>query len=674
MTSRALGLGALLAVAAWVALPGAVSQASTDVSDQVTAARRDGDLPRALVGVPPGPVPVPPSPGRGTDINLIGTSGQGTGNFQSETTVDIDPSSSRLVVGFNDFRGFSTSSSISGYAFSTDGGISWTDGGQVPGSGPSGSIPWGDPDVKYHGGYWYYHSLFTNSSATVCRTCLHRGTFSGGSITWTLISYPVSSTTYFPDKPFITVDRTGGSHDGNIYMSYTRFNGCPYSSYNGIYFLRSTDGGFTWSSEVNITTSSGQGSIPRVAPNGDVYVAWYTSTAIRFRASSDQGSSWGTNRTVGSVSTVTTPPGSDRMNSFPSMDVTPAGFARAGEIHVVWASNVSGDGADIVYARSTNAGVSWSSPVTLGNTGSNRHQFFPWVSVDPTTGWVYVFWYDQRHATAGNSDLTDVYYVWSVDGGQSWLPTGTTGARRLTDASFDAAAGDDGGAPNIGDYNQCVGYGGNLYGVWADTRRGDPDVWFDYSLIPVDLVRFAGVGGPGFADLGWQTASESDNLGFYLLRKTAGAEAFARVNDALIEGAGTSADPRDYSYRDEPLGQGVYFYKLVDVSYSGDAGEHGPIEVLVSAPIPETYAVSVESERPITFLLSLPGTERIVLSLYNVAGREIRTLVDSRLQAGTHRLTWDGAGDSGVRMPEGTYVYRVACENYVFSGRVILTR
>jgi hypothetical protein len=609
-------------------------------------------------------------------MNLIAASGQGTGNFQSETTIDIDPGSSRLVVGFNDFRGFSGGNSLSGYAYSTDGGGTWTDGGQLTGSGPSGSMPWGDPDVKYHGGYFYYHSLFTNSSANVCRTCLHRGTFLGGTLTWTLISHPVNSTTYFPDKPFITIDTTGGGTDGTIYMTYTRYSGCPYVSNAGLYFLRSTDGGLTWSSELNICSSTSQGSIPRVAPNGDVYVAWYeySPARIRFRSSSNQGNTWGTTRTVCSVSSVTTPPGSDRMNSFPSMAVTPAGVARAGEIHVVFASNVSGDGADIVYARSTDAGVSWSSPVTLGNTASNRHQFFPWVSVDPVTGWVYVFWYDQRNATGGNTDLTDVYYVWSVDGGQNWLPTGATGAYRLTDASFDAAAGDDGGAPNIGDYNQLVGYGGNLYGVWADTRRGDPDVWFDYDLIPAELVEFTGGGGPGFADLSWRTASETENLGFYLLRKGRGGESFTRVNDSLIEGAGSAVVPREYDYRDAPLGEGLYFYKLVDVDYSGGTSEHGPIEVLVSAPVPSTYGVSVESDRPISFVLSLPHAERVILSLYSVTGRRVGSLVDGRLQAGTHRVRWDGTGDSGQSLPEGTYVYRMACDNCVSSGKVILTR
>ncbi len=673
MARHALGLSVLLTFVAWAALC-AAGQGDSGVRDQVTAARWDGDIPRAFLAPPQGPA-FSPAQGRGTDINLIGTSGQGTGNFQSETTIDIDPGTSRLVVGFNDFRGFSGGSSISGYAFSTNAGISWTDGGQLTGSGPSGSMPWGDPDVKYHGGYFYYHSLFTNSGATVCRTCLHRGTFLGGSLSWTLISYPVNSTTYFPDKPFMTIDDTGGATDGNIYMSYTRYSGCPYVSNAGIYFVRSTDGGFSWSSEVNVNSTTSQGSIPRVAPNGDVYVAWYeySPQRIRFRSSTNQGSTWGTTRTVSSVSSVTTPPGSDRMNSFPSMDVAPGG-TYAGYIHIVFASNASGDGADILYCRSTNGGTSWSSAVTLGNTGANRHQFFPWVSVDPTTGWVFVFWYDQRNATAGNSDLTDVYYVWSVDGGATWLPTGATGARRMTDASFDAAAGDDGGAPNIGDYNQLVGYGGNLYGVWADTRRGDPDVWFDYSIIPVDLVQFVGAGGPGFADIGWQTASETDNLGFYLLRTMAGTQVFAPVNDALIEGAGTSVVPHHYSYRDEPLAEGLYVYKLVDVSYSGETSEHGPIEVVVSAPAPTTYGVSVESDRPITFVLSLPRPERVALSLYNVAGREVRSLVDGRLQAGSHRVGWDGTGESGQSLPGGTYVYRMACENYVSSGRVVLTR
>ena len=51
----------------------------------------------------------------------------------------------------------------------------------------------------------------------------------------------------------------------------------------------------------------------------------------------------------------------------------------------------------------------------------------------------------------------------------------------------------------------------------------------------------------------------------------------------------------------------------------------------------------------------LPSDSRVTLRIYDVAGRLIRTVVDSPLPAGIHRLTWDGT-DSGGRAA-GTGIY-----------------
>ena len=59
--------------------------------------------------------------------------------------------------------------------------------------------------------------------------------------------------------------------------------------------------------------------------------------------------------------------GNDRVNTSPSIAVDNSGGARAGNIYVVYANNNSQDGADIVFQRSTNAGLSFSSPLLLNS-------------------------------------------------------------------------------------------------------------------------------------------------------------------------------------------------------------------------------------------------------------------------------------------------------------------
>jgi len=78
------------------------------------------------------------------------------GGGQAEMAIAVDTSGQHIVVGFNDTRGFAlTPVSVSGFAYSDDGGLTFTDGGQLPtnaGTVPTGSgLPqvFGDPDVKY---------------------------------------------------------------------------------------------------------------------------------------------------------------------------------------------------------------------------------------------------------------------------------------------------------------------------------------------------------------------------------------------------------------------------------------------------------------------------------------------------------------------------------------------
>ena len=89
-----------------------------------------------------------------------------------------------VVVGFNDSRGFDLNPiRVSGYAWSDNGGLTFTDGGPLP-SAPAGSLGtvllpqvFGDPDVKYVPGgagcQFIYSSILARGSgpAQLYRCC-----------------------------------------------------------------------------------------------------------------------------------------------------------------------------------------------------------------------------------------------------------------------------------------------------------------------------------------------------------------------------------------------------------------------------------------------------------------------------------------------------------------------
>ena len=159
---------------------------------------------------------------------------------QSETSVAVDASGQHIVVGFNDFRGFSTNPlSLSGFMYSDDGGQTFVDGGQLPSPGTdtigSTKLPqvFGDPDVKYIGHCTFIYSsiLVKKFSATTAAQTMgvHRSTDCGH--TWAG-PFEVTAAT----NPNGVVDVNGGPTDdadkefmdvdpdtGRVVISWTNF-------------------------------------------------------------------------------------------------------------------------------------------------------------------------------------------------------------------------------------------------------------------------------------------------------------------------------------------------------------------------------------------------------------------------------------------------------------------
>ena len=93
-------------------------------------------------------------------------------------------------------------------------------------------------------------------------------------------------------------------------------------------------------------------------------------------------------------------------------------------------------------------------------------------------------------------------------------------------------------------------------------RKGGP--------LPVVLSRFKAVRDAATVQVSWTTESSLENAGFHLYRSAQRKGGFIRVNPKLIQGAGTTAERRTYTYVDKPpKADGVYYYQLQEISYGG---------------------------------------------------------------------------------------------------------
>ena len=183
----------------------------------------------------------------------------------TQNEVAIAVSGNNIVVGWNDLSGFVSlpSTSNSGYAYSNDGGATFTDGGAIlPGSiGPPDfpfngfAIALGDPDITADSqGNFYYSNLTIAcqfSDPNNPNSCFFSDSFIGvwksvdGGVTFTGPTLVPGSGSdlfgsFFQDKELIAVDTT----NNNIYLSWTEFSVAG----SQIVFRRSTDGGVNWDS------------------------------------------------------------------------------------------------------------------------------------------------------------------------------------------------------------------------------------------------------------------------------------------------------------------------------------------------------------------------------------------------------------------------------------------
>ena len=71
---------------------------------------------------------------------------------------------------------------------------------------------------------------------------------------------------------------------------------------------------------------------------------------------------------------------------------------------------------------------------------------------------------------------------------------------------------------------------------------------------------------------------------------------------------------------------------------------------------------------------SMPAAGHAELAVYDISGRRVATLVDSETPAGTHEVSWDGAGSAGEQVASGVYFARLVTAADSASEKLLLVR
>ncbi len=382
----------------------------------------------------------------------------------NEPSIAIDPANpDKMVIGWRQFDHASSNFRQAGYAYTLDGGESWTFPGVIePGVFRS------DPVLSYDKyGNIYYNSLTTDFQDNYwCHVFImdeqieewDEGTYAQGG-----------------DKQWMNIDRTEGIGSDNIYSNWT-------SSYSICYpdfFTRSTDGGASYEDCVFVMGDPRLGTVA-VGPEGEVYVAGVSWEGFIFSKSynaqnPDEMIFWQNYKVVdlgggfGGGNGSGPNPGGLLGQVWVTADMS-VGPDR-GNIYILCSVNPFGsDPQDVMLVRSTDGGETWSSPVRVNDDErADNWQWFGTLSVAPN-GRIDVVWLDTRDAIPGSYE-SSLYYSYSVDGGQ------TFSANERVSELFDPHDG----WPNqqkMGDYFHMVSDDCCAHLAWANTLNGEQDVYY----------------------------------------------------------------------------------------------------------------------------------------------------------------------------------------------------
>jgi len=207
-------------------------------------------------------------------------------------------------------------------------------------------------------------------------------------------------------------------------------------------------------------------------------------------------------------------------------------------------------------------------------------------------------------------------------------------------------------------------------GTFFSSRGLVGEIHYD-EFIPVEFISFsASVIGDGNAvELNWMTATELNNHGFQIERKTSSTD---WENIGFVEGYGTTTEARNYSFVDDNLESDTYSYRLKQIDFNGTF-EYYELTETIEIGLIKSYNLSQNYPNPFnpatTISLQVPVSSYIALKVYDALGGEIATLLNEEKPAGSYEVVFNA-----VDLPSGVYFYRIQAGEFTETKRMILMK
>jgi len=187
--------------------------------------------------------------------------------------------------------------------------------------------------------------------------------------------------------------------------------------------------------------------------------------------------------------------------------------------------------------------------------------------------------------------------------------------------------------------------------------------------LPITLTSFTATAVNGTVELAWETATETNNARFVIYRN---GEAIGSV-----EGAGTTTEPHSYTFVDDAVVPGLtYTYVLADVDYANTETKYDDDAVTVTLGndvMEADFTVGAAYPNPFNPTAIVPfeltKDAMVKASVYDLVGREVKTLINGNVSAGSHELKINGEN-----MTTGIYLVKVVIDNTANIQKIALMK
>lgn len=617
------------------------------------------------------------------DGNLdVITDGQGFDNFEIGIDFAEQHATQNPLNPLQMFVSVNGSGSPQNAYWTTNGGLNWTLNNPAY---PGGTCC--DPWAAYlSNGTLIYGSGVSNQY-------VYRSTNNGQ--TWTAPIFSVSGN----DRNTLAAEESGtGPYASYVYAAITPGN-----------FSRSTDQGLTWT-QTYTSSNTVPGTMIAVGPNGTtnggcvIYVTNTGSTQAvnyTFHRSTDGGANFSVMSALnvaGYVGTLNSAGrlviNNSRTRPYPMIAMDNSNGPFRGRLYLVYASNVpagNGNKPDVILQYSTDQGATWSSKITVNDDANpqNNDSWFPAIWCDKTTGTLYIKFYDDRENSA--TYQTGVWGTYSTTGGTTFAAN-----QRISNASWTYPCPACGANQNCyrGDYDGITANSQGAYAVWYDPRGCSyqtmgsyfpdyamkvlpnttgvgniNDSVFSFVSVPAvklynKSVKFTAAITPtppaGTVTLNFLNKANSnllDSLTSYPDSLRLRIRATGGVTPGIYTVTVTGRGPNGTPVHQRTISVNIGFVGLV----------HNNTETPEKFFLYQNYPNPFNPTTNIKFDIVKAGD--VKLTVFDVTGRSVQTLVNEQLSAGSYSYDFNASG-----LASGIYFYKVETPEFTSIKKMILVK